>query len=47
MAERVRRLRADVAVRSRAASGIDPAGITTGLPGVWLNLAAERVQGSP
>jgi hypothetical protein len=44
MAERVRRLRADFAVRSRAASGIDPAGITTGLPGVWLSLAVERVQ---
>ena len=42
MAERVRRLRADFAVRSRAASGIDPAGITTGLPGVWLNVAVER-----
>jgi len=24
------------AIRSRAASGIGPAGITTGLPGVWL-----------
>jgi len=22
--------------------GIDPTGMTTGLPGVWLNLAAER-----
>ena len=42
MAERVRRLRADFAVCSRAASGIDPAGMMTGLPGVWLNLAAER-----
>ena len=32
------------ALRSRAASGIDPAGMTTGLPGVWLSLAAERVR---
>ena len=29
---------------SRAALGIDPAGMTTGLPGVWLSLAVERVQ---
>jgi hypothetical protein len=29
---------------SRAALGIDPAGTKTGLPGVWLSLAAERVQ---
>jgi hypothetical protein len=32
----------DLANRSRAALGIDPAGITTGLPGVWLNSAVER-----
>jgi hypothetical protein len=31
-----------LANRSRAALGIGPAGITTGLPGVWLNSAAER-----
>jgi hypothetical protein len=34
------------ALRSRAALGIDPAGMTTGLPGVWLSLAVERVQDS-
>jgi len=29
---------------SRAALGIDPAGTKTGLPGVWLSLAAARVR---
>ena len=33
-----------LANRTRAALGIDPAGMMTGLPGVWLSLAAERVQ---
>jgi hypothetical protein len=32
------------AVRSRAVLGIVPAGITTGLPGVWLTWPAERIE---
>jgi hypothetical protein len=32
------------AIRSRAVLGIVPAGITTGLPGVWLTWPAEKVE---
>ena len=32
------------AIRSRAVLGIVPAGITTGLPGVWLTWLAERIE---
>ena len=32
---------------SRAALGVDPTGTMTGLPGVWLNSAAERASSSP